>query len=58
MKNVHLSGVNDDKLRIEISAKTIAKLLGHQQFCCSDIRCLDSSSKKQLWQLLLKNCAM
>ncbi|NQZ07607.1 MAG: hypothetical protein HRT35_10640 [Algicola sp.] len=57
MSQSNLSLQKDSKLRIEISAKTLSKLLGSDQFCCTDIRCLDPSSKKQLWHLLLQNCA-
>jgi hypothetical protein len=57
MSHSNLSTQNDSKLRIEISAKALSKLLGSEQFCCTDIRCLDVSSKKQLWHLLLQNCA-
>ena len=41
-------------LRIEISQAALARLLGQQQFSCTEIRCLDSASKQQLWHMLLK----
>jgi hypothetical protein len=46
----------DDKqsVNIAIDRNLLAKMLCDQTLVAADIRCLDSSSKKQLWRLCLQ----
>lgn len=44
-------------IRIEITEKTLIRLLRAGQVCAADLRCLDCTSKQCLWRLCLKSCA-
>lgn len=43
-------------LYLEISSEKINTLLAQRMICASDVRCLDTNSKKSLQNLCLKTC--
>lgn len=44
-------------LRLEISARTLLRLLASGRLCAADFRCLDCESKRCVWRLLLKSAS-
>ena len=52
-----MPSVSPQKLRVEISAATLSRLLALEQICAAEFRCLDCSSKQCLWKLCLESCA-
>ena len=49
--------LNDDFLRVELKANTLALLMEKGHLCAADFRCLDSESKECVQKLCLKTCA-
>jgi hypothetical protein len=43
-------------VRIELSEKTIARLLAGGQICVAELRCLDCRTKRCIWRLVLESC--
>jgi hypothetical protein len=43
-------------VRVEISEKTLLRLLAGGQVCAADFQCLDCHSKKCLWRQCLESC--
>lgn len=44
------------RLRVEIDAATLLRLLQRQLLCAAELRCLDCESKHCLWRLCLTAC--
>lgn len=44
------------RLRLEVSAQTLLRLLVGGQVCAADFRCLDCKSKQCVWRILLMSC--
>ncbi len=44
------------RLRLEVSAQTLLRLLVGGQVCAADFRCLDCESKQCVWRILLMSC--
>ena len=47
---------NRKSVRVEISEKTLARLLTKGQVCEADFRCLDCKAKQCLWRICLNSC--
>lgn len=47
-----------DTIRIEINRSSLAKALNNHSITAAEIRCLDTASKQQLWQLCLQACSV
>ncbi|WP_258405510.1 hypothetical protein [Shewanella sp. FJAT-52076] len=43
-------------VNLSIPASVLAKLIYEGQLCAADFQCLDSESKRELWQLCLWAC--
>lgn len=43
-------------VRVELSEKTIARLLTCGHVCVADLRCLDCRAKHCIWRLALESC--
>jgi hypothetical protein len=54
---VGMAKAGKETVRIEISEKTLIRLLRAGQVCAADLRCLDCKSKQCLWRLCLRSCA-
>jgi len=46
----------ENKVRLEMSEKTLKSLLTANQVCAADFRCLDCASKQCMWRLCLESC--
>jgi hypothetical protein len=46
----------EQRVRLEMSEKTLKSLLTAGQVCAADFRCLDGESKQCLWRLCLESC--
>jgi hypothetical protein len=47
---------NMDYVRIEVSKKTMIRLLATGEVCAADLRCLDCAAKRCLMRLMLQSC--
>lgn len=46
----------DNRINLSISSQKLAKLIHEGHLCAADFTCLDSDSKRQVWQLCLICC--
>lgn len=51
-----MGGDAEQRVRLEMSEKTLKSLLTAGQVCAADFRCLDCKSKQCLWRLCLESC--
>lgn len=59
MSGSHCAPARHDRparLRVEIDAETLLRLLQRQLLCAAELRCLDCESKHCLWRLCLSAC--
>lgn len=54
--NNNASRLENELLRLEISAEKISCLLSTHLICAADLHCLDNRSQQCLKKLCLKNC--
>ena len=51
-----MANVEKTSVRVEITEKTLVRLLSSGQVCVADFYCLDCKSKQCLWRLCLESC--
>ncbi len=47
----------DNVVRLELEARTLARLMAAGLLCVADFRCLDGMSHRRVWHLCLRNAA-
>lgn len=47
----------NDKIRIEIDAQSLERMIDSGHLSASDMRCLDCNSKRCIWRMCLSICA-